>query len=702
MTSAILTRSNRCVRAAAVSAVFALVAAAARADEGMWTLDNPPLVRWKQVYGFEPTPAWLEHVRLASVRFNDGGSGSFVSPDGLVMTNHHVASGQLQKLSSEGKDLVADGFYARTVDEELPCPDLELNVLVSMENVTNRVLAAAEGAPSKDEANLRRKEEIARIEKESFEGTGLRSDVVTLYAGGEYWLYRYRKYTDIRLVFAPEQQAAYFGGDPDNFSWPRHDLDMAFVRVWEDGKPLRCEHFFRWNPKGAPTGDLVFVSGHPGRTDRLETVAQLELQRDVLLPRTLDLIRSRLAALRAFGARGEEQERRAKALVFGYENSLKALTGEYEGLLDPRLMEKKRAEERALRDRVAHGGPGMEEVAGAWDEIAGANRILADVADARSFRSFRGSRLGWLALTIVEWVAEVEKPNEKRFEEFRESALDSLRIRLLSPAPIYADLEEAMLAAALELALERLGPNDPFVEKALRGRTPAKAAEEAVGGTKLADPEFRRALLDGGEAAVEASDDPMIALARAVDPEIRELRRLVEEKVEGVLTAAGEKIAQARFAAYGRSVAPDATFTLRLSYGVVRGYEQLGTWMPPKTTFHGLYDRAIGFDFIPPYDLPPRFVERKEALDLATPLDFVCSADIIGGNSGSPVLDREARIVGLIFDGNIQSLTANYLYDDDVHRAIAVHSAGILQALRRLYDAGRLADEIEGMTRKER
>ncbi len=662
-----------------------VMASAARAEEGMWTLDNLPLAELKQNYDFEPTADWIEHVQLGSVRFNDGGSGSFVSPDGLVLTNHHVALGQLQKVSTEKKDYVREGFFARKPSEELPCPDLELNQLVSMENVTARVLKAVSADASEKERNEQRKAEMARVEKESTDTTGLRSDVIELYRGGEYWLYRYKKYTDIRLVMAPEMQAAFYGGDPDNFTYPRFDVDMAFFRVYEDGKPVHPQRWFKLNPRGAKENELVFVSGHPGSTDRLKTVAQLEFERDHELPTRLAMYALRRKAYQAYSARGAEQARRAKDRLFGIENALKAKTGEYEGLKDPALFDRKEREEKALR---AAGDPSP------WEKIAAAQKEKASRHKEYTYRRLSGSRLASYAETIVRYVAEVKKPNEKRYEEFRDSALESLKFKLFSPAPNYADLEQEMLAVGLKESRDMLGAEDEFVTLALDDKEPAARAAALIGGTKLFDVEFRKKLIEGGAAAVQASEDPLIVLARKLDPGYRELRKWYEDGIQSVEAIQGQKIAEQRFALYGKSAYPDATFTLRLSYGKAAGYEHGTTRVPYKTTFYGLYDRAAGFDNRAPFDLAPLEAERRKSVDLSTPLDFVTTNDIIGGNSGSPVLNRDAELVGLIFDGNIQSLVIRYAYTETEGRAVAVHSAAIMEALRSIYRMESLADEL--------
>jgi hypothetical protein len=665
------------------------------ADEGMWTFDNLPRGELKKKYGFEPTTAWIDHIRLASVRFNDGGSGSFVIPRGLALTNHHVASGQLQKLSTPEKNYLRDGFYAKTPADELKCPDLELNVLVAMEDVTARIAGAATPAMTPADALEARKGVIAAVEKESLDKTGLRSDVVTLYNGGEYWLYRYKRYTDVRLVFAPEQQIAFFGGDPDNFTYPRYNLDFALVRAYENGKPVASEHYLTWNAAGADDGELVFVSGHPGSTDRQQPLAKLETLRDVQLPGTLEIIDRRLAALGAYGSQGAEQARQGHDLVFGLENARKALGGQLRGLKDPEVWSKKEREEREFRARVEANADWKREFGSAWDEF-GAAETKARRYAADRYKGSVGSQLTSLALALVQSVEERTKPDAQRLEEFRDAQLPALELRLFSPAPVYPGLEETLLRSALELALEKLGPDEPYVKAALQGRTPADTAKDVIRGTKLGDVAVRKALVSGGPEAVRASTDPLVAFVRRIDPPIREARKRADTEIESVETLAGERMGKARFAAYGKSAYPDATFTLRLSYGAVKGYPMNGTQAPARTTFYGLYDRARSFGFKAPYDLPERYTSRQKALTLATPFNIVTTNDIIGGNSGSPVINRKGELVGLVFDGNIESLVGDFVYDDRLNRTVAVHSAAIVHTLRAIYDAAPLADEIEG------
>jgi hypothetical protein len=574
-------------------------------------------------------------------------------------------------------------------------PDLEVNVLLSMENVTERVRTAVKTAKTDQEEFTARKAVLADIERESTEKTGLRSDIVTLYQGGEYWLYRYKKYTDVRIVFAPEQQIAFFGGDPDNFTYPRYDLDFALFRVYENGKPVENKDFLKWNSKGAAENELVFVTGHPGFTQRLDTVAQLEYERDYFEANLLKLLKHRIGALKAYAALGEEQSRQAETRIFGLENSVKAFEGSHAGLLDKDVMAKKKSDEEEFKSKVMSTSEGKQVYGGAWDAIAEATKKASSTVKQTLFRT-TDSQLASIGARIVDYVAEIKKPDAERLAGYHEAQLDSFRFSLFSPAPIYPGLEIARMTASLEQALQELGPDDPFVKTVLHGRSPKEVSAEIINGTKLADPQVRKKLVDGGEAAVAASADPMIVLQRNLDPTRRAAIKWNEENVDSVLQQAGEKLGRARFAAYGKNTYPDATFTLRLSYGQVKGYPMNGTKAPYKTTLYGLYDRAQSFDFKGPFALPPRYVAGREKLDLSTPVDFVTTNDIIGGNSGSPVINRNAEIVGLIFDGNIQSLVGDFVYSDETNRAVSVHTGVISETLRKLYNAQHLADELTG------
>jgi hypothetical protein len=676
----------------------ALLMAAApmlRAEEGMWTFDNPPLKLLKAKYNFTPTQAWLDHLRLSSVRLNDGGSGSFVSPNGLLLTNHHVARGQLQKNSTAEHDYLANGFYATTPDEEMKSPDLEVNVLVGMQDVTAKVQGAAKGIADDAAALKAREAEIAAIEKESKDKTGLRSDVVSFYEGGEYWLYQYKAYTDVRLVFAPEQQAAFYGGDPDNFTYPRYDLDMALFRVYDNGKPLHTDNFLKWSAKGAAPGELIFISGHPGSTERDDTVSELLLQRDVIGPAVTEYLERRIAAAQAFAAQGPEQARMVGSTIFGLQNSLKVYIGRKEALADPAILAKKQAEEADFRAKIAANPEWQKAYGDAWDTIAKVEEQVKPEVKGQLFRR-TDSRLFGIALNIVQYVAEIKKPDGERLPQFHEAGLQSLQFQMLSPAPIEIPTEKLYMASALKLGEEKLGKDDAYIQAVLQGGNVDQTVNSLVDGTKLGDVAFRKSLIDGGEAAVAASTDPMIVAARRVDPIVRETTRRLRDTYSSVLTKEGEKLGKARFLVYGKDAYPDATFTLRLSYGTVTGYPYNGTVAPPFTTFYGLYDRAASFSDKPPFDLTPKEEAGLSKLDLATPLDFVSTGDIIGGNSGSPVVNRDGELVGLIFDGNIESLAGDFVYDGTRNRAVAVHSAGMIEGLRKLYNAGALADELQG------
>jgi hypothetical protein len=606
-----------------------------------------------------------------------------------MVTNQHVASGQLQKVSTKEKDYTKDGFYARTNDEELKCPDLECNVLVSFEDVTARVQSL-----SSDQ----RKTAIAAIEKEATAKTGLKCDVISLYSGGEYWLYRFKKYTDIRLVFAVEEQTAFFGGDYDNFTYPRYDLDVAFFRAYEDGKPAKTPHYFKWSTSGPGDGELVILPGNPGSTARLLTIAQIQYQRDVGNPLQKQVWTSRRDALARYAERGSEQARQAGSTTRSLNNSLKRLVGQQEGLMNPRMMAKKEAEEKALRDAVAQKPDVQKAYGDAWEQLDFVYRSLPAMAARIAFSNLTPSRLGTIASQLVRYAEEIKKPNDKRYDEFRDSKLDSFTFALMSPAPIYPEMEEALLAAWLEEGLKTLGPADPFIRAALAGSTPAAVAKQTVSGSNLANVAFRYSLRLGGAEAIANADDPMLALARRIEPFIRELRGWNDFTIVSVEATAGEKLAKARFAAYGKSLPPDANFNLRISYGRVMGYEEDTTLVPYKTTFFGLYDRARSFDEKPPYDLPKRYREGKDKLDLGTPLNFVYTADTIGGNSVSPVINRTGELVGLNFDSNIQKLPNRYWYVDETEggRAVGVHSVAIIEAMKKLYGADKLVKEILG------
>jgi hypothetical protein len=684
-----------------LAAASVAMSVTAHADEGMWVFNNLPLAQLKARYGFVPPAGWAEHLRSAAVRFNNGGSGSFVSADGLIMTNHHVGADTLAKLGTSEKDYYRDGYYARTPEEEAKAPDLELNALVGIEDVTDKINHDVTPGMDDTKAGEARRKAMAQVEKEANEKNGLRNDVVTLYQGGQYHLYTYKKYTDVRLVFAPEFDIAFFGGDPDNFEYPRYDLDVCFFRAYENGKPAKIEHYLRWSAGGSKEGDLTFVAGHPGRTDRLNTVASLEYLRDVELPLKIEYLKATEAFLLEFGRRSPEAYRQAKEDLFSIQNSRKARIGGIEGLRDPALLRQKAREERELRASLgAKARNSVSPAAGAWPKIEQAQKVAARTAKDYFYKEKRYGlycKLFEIARDLVRLAEESTKPNSDRLKEFRESALKSLELDLFSEAPIYPEYEEAKLAHSLA-AWKRVLPDDPTIERVLHGRSPAAAAKEFVEGSKLADVSVRRRLADGGKAAIEASDDPMIKLALAVDAAARAVRKIREDEVEGVETANYALIAKALFDQKGDAVYPDATFTLRLAFGAVKGYHIAERSVPAYTTIAGAFEHAKAHGDQPPFELPKSwFVARDSGtLNVNTPLNFVSTADIIGGNSGSPVVNRDNEIVGLIFDGNIQSLVLDFAYEDRVARAVSVDSRAIIEALRSIYHADRVVAELTG------
>src|SRR5437773_8851195 len=618
----------RKVLGALVLALFSLqtLQFSARADEGMWTFNNVPRAEIKKKYGFDVTDEWLKKVQLASVRFNSGGSGSFVSPNGLVLTNYHIVEDIVNQVSTPEKDYAKEGFVARTRADEIKAPSLELNMLMSLEDVTKRVNDAVKPGISDADAFAARRREITAIESESSKATGLRSDVITLYQGGQYNLYRYQKYTDVRLVFAPEFQAAFFGGDPDNFNFPRFNIDMALVRVYHTDQPVHPASCFKWSTAGAKTGDLAFVIGNPGSTARLNTVAHLEELRDTSIPIILRLLERREAMLKKYMAIGEEQNRRAQNELNSVQNSLKVYRGQIAGLKDKALMGRKMKDEAALRKSIAANPDRQKMYGDAWDAIAKAHQGLPSyIRERRIFdqaAGFNTTTFGF-ARALVRLAAENGKPNAQRLPEYTDARRASLELGLFSPAPIHDDFEKLKLADSLGFMGELLGAGDGLVKQILNGKSPEVRANELIEGTRLKDPAFRKELAAGGSKAIEASNDPMIVLARTIDPKARELRKRYENEVTGVERANYSKIARARFDTEGTKLYPDATFTLRLSYGAVKSYNENGKRVTPFTTLGGLYDRAAKFKYQFLYNLPPRRMEKKSAINLATPFNFI-------------------------------------------------------------------------------
>ena len=684
------------LRTCALLPVALLAAAPLSADEGMWPYNDLPLDELRSRYGFEPEQGFFERMQSASVRFNNGGSGSFVSPSGLVMTNHHVASGCIRQLSSEKKDYVQDGHYAARRSAELKCPNLELNVLKRIESVTDQVNQDVTPEMTEKQRQDTQKAATAHLEKDCRDSTLNRCDVVNLYSGGVFDLYEYKRYTDVRLVFAPEYEAAFFGGDTDNFTYPRYCLDVAFLRVYEKGVPIESPAYLPWGD-GAEAGDLVFISGHPGTTNRLLTVSQFLFERDRRIPFALEWLDAMTEAFRNFRRGGGDAERLARDELFRFNNGVKNYRGQLKGLRREELVRAKKQSEEQLLDAVGEGGDAKEHAA-SWKAIAAAQRVKAEIYEEQRLLGGFGfySRLFSIARHLYRLSSELAKPNEDRLPEYRDSGLDSLYQDLYSPAPIYDDVETIKLAESMQFMRNRLGFDHPVVEIALGDKNASLVAKRLVARTKLKDVELRKKLAADGAAAAADSKDPLIRLAAAVDEYSRQIRKRYEDEVEALENAHGARIAQARFAARGKGVYPDATFTLRLSYGVVRGYRESGLAIPPFTTIEGLFEKA-GDEA--PYRLPKRFTTRKRQVKLDTPYNLVSTNDITGGNSGSPLVNRAGEIVGIVFDGNIHQLVNDFQYSDSQGRAVSVDSRGILEALNKIYRARRVTAELRPVNR---
>ncbi len=688
-------------------ALLLAVSASARVDEGMWTYDNLPTKKLKEKYGFEPSQAWLDHLRLSVLRFGrpgtGGGTGSFVSKDGLVLTNHHVGRGSIQRVSGPGeKNYLVHGFVAANREAELKVPGLEIYTLLTMENVTDKVNGAVKkGATEKESLDARQKA-LSTLVDEAAKKSGLDCEPVTLYQGGEYWVYGYKKHTDVRLVMAPEQQVAFFGGDHDNFTYPRHDVDFSLFRVYENGKPYVAPHHLQWAKTGLRNGDLTFVSGHPGNTSRLFTRAQMDYMADSVLPLRIKSFEDQVAVLKAYGAKSEANMLKVNTQIFSIENTLKAFRGHRKGLKDKAQMDIVQAKEDALKAAVKKDPKLAATTAQSWVKIDGAMKVAKAHVKEQYFLNTRGSQLLGLALNLVRLPEELAKPAERRLGEYQSPVqVEALKKRLVaaSPAPFDKELETLTFAFGLKEAQAQLGGNHPFVKAALGGKSPEEAAKALIEGTKLTDPEARKALLEGGAKAVSASTDPMVKVARVLDVENRKFRTLQDKQITAVVNEHQGRLARARFATYGKESYPDATFTLRLTYGPVATYPANGTMAQPFTTLAGLFDRAWGWGPEAEngwYALPKRWMDKQPTLSMSTPLGFAHAVDIIGGNSGSSVVDRNGELVGLIYDGNIESLPGNYYYDGKVNRGVSLDARAILEVLDKVFDAKHLADELRG------
>jgi V8-like Glu-specific endopeptidase len=669
---------------------------AVHADEGMWTVDNFPSDIVEQRYGARIDQSWLDRVRLATARLEGGCTGSFVSPDGLVLTNNHCTWSCLYEHTTEEENVWRDGFLADGRESERRCGQEAVSVLVALEDITAKVAEAARGL-NESEANEARKKTLTRLEQacEEASDSELSCESVSLYQGGQYFLYQYKRYDDVRLVFTPENAIAAFGGDPDNFNFPRWCLDMAFLRVYEDGKPASTPDFLQWRPEGAAKGEAVFISGHPGSTDRLLTVEELKFLRNVTVPHWLIRYSELRGRYLQFSKEDEEAKRLVANRLIRIENAIKVRRNQQAALLNDELMARKQAGEEQMRAAVAADPALAAMVGNAWEDIAEAQATYLTFRDHYTFNEgragFQGSLFGY-ARTLVRAAAEREKPNEDRLREFTDGALPGVEQRLLASVPVPPRLEKLVLAYGFEKLREFLGPDDPFVHQVLGEQSPDGLAQSLVEDTRLADADYRRELWEGGAEAIARSDDPMIRLAASVDEEARSLRKRYEDDVEAVITTASENIARARFALYGTDTYPDATFTLRVTFGSVEGWMEKGERVEPFTRLERAFERATGQE---PFALPKSWLTARDRLSMSTPFNFVSTLDITGGNSGSPIIDQNARLVGLAFDGNIHSIAGAYWFDTTMNRTVGVHPAIMLEALDKVYDAQSLIDELD-------
>jgi V8-like Glu-specific endopeptidase len=686
-------------RLAIVIGVVALCVAGAFADEGMWTFDNFPKSEVARKYEVQVSDQWLDRLQQAVVRLESGCTGSFISEDGLVLTNHHCVDSCLAENSSAEKDLGANGFNAKGRENEIRCQGNQASVLTDTENVTEKVTAAIAGVPDAEVAR-RRNETLTTLEsaceaESEKAGKPLKCEAVTLYQGGQYWLYKYKRYDDVRLAFAPESSIAAFGGDPDNFQFPRWCLDMSLLRVYENGKPASTPNHLSFNWAGAKDGEPVFVAGHPGTTQRLMTIAQLKTERDVLLPFWLLRYSELRGRMIQYSKTSAEAERRARDYLNAIENSIKVRRMQLATLLDDRLMDQRAEQERKLREAVM-AKPELKEKAGnAWSEISRSQETYRNILGPYTWLEGMGgfnSELFFYARQLVRAADERAKPNAERLREYTDAALAQLRQGLEADSPVYPDFEQVRLSFSLERMREYLGPDHPVIKEVLGNDSPDERAKALVTGSKLADPKVRKALYEGGKKAVDASNDPMIQLARAVDEESRELRTIYESQVQGPVQRAQRAIADARFAVYGTSIYPDATFTLRITYGAVEGWMEAGKKVEPFTYFSRLYERATGS---PPFALPKSWLDAKPDLDMKTRANFVTTNDIVGGNSGSPIVNAKGEIVGLVFDGNIHSISGSYWFDTEKNRTVGVHPEFIRAALVEVYEAAGIAHELD-------
>lgn len=670
-----------------------LLAATSRADEGLWTFDDPPTKALKEKYGFEPNDQWLEHLRLSAIRVGRQ-SGALVSPHGLVITSHDVVLPFIQQLSSAKQDFVAHGFYAKKMSDELKCPGLEVARLVATKEVTRQIQSAVTPGMSAAQAAQARLTEQKNLIEEVAE-KGLHAEVISLFEGGAYWLYQYETFTDVRLVMAPENRAAHLGGAAVSYTFPRYDLNIAFLRVYRDGRPLQSKQYLKWSDAGAAAQELVFAAGHPWFTSRLETVDQLALYLP-LHQYYLTLMEMEQSALEAYAEQGAEQQRLAEPRIMRLNDGCKAWAGRIRSLADKEDQAARAAAERSLRREVNSRPEWKKGYGAAWDRIA---RVIKRHGDSyrRRFVRQTSSSHGWLgrAVTLVMYVQQVELPDAERLDGFHEAQLASTRSRILSPQPLHPQYEAVLVAAGFRYALKELPRNDALARVLLSLGDLDRAVSQITATTRMGDLEFRRQLLQDGASAVDRSTDPLIVLARQLTPLITADKIWIKKKWDGVIDPASKLVTQARLAVYGEEAYSNATSSLRLTYGTVRGYSSNTTPVPPLTTLYGLYNQALGYEQRGDWKLPRRYWQQKKKLKLATPVNFIADFDIISSDAGSPVVNRLGELVGLVSQVNYPGLAGAFYFDPHQNRGIAVHSAYIIEALRKLYDAHGLADEVQ-------
>ncbi len=673
------------------------------ADEGMWTYDNPPLEQLKSKYGFEPTKQWLDHVRLSSLRF-PGGTGSFVGQNGLAMTNYHVVASLVANISNEENNYKKNGFYAEDAEDEVKL-GIKLYSLQSMVDVTGDVQNAIQDVINKVQDAVKGVDSTAKIEKiikektkelEEFwsDSTGLKSKIVKLYAGGEYWIYNYKIFDDVRLVFSPGHQAAFFGGNYDNFVYPSYDLDVAFVRVYEDGEPYQTGDFLKWNSKGPSENELVLASGNPGSTERLITYDYMIFQRDYDIPRIRNYLKYMIDNLKKYAELGEKEKNEATIRLFYAENGFKVYDGQLSGLSDPKILKIKKTADDEFKSKVDSNAELKDKYGYLWDNTSKLLKIKSGMYDNIYYGTLN-SRLYSLGKSLYTYLNEMSKPEDKRYDNYSESRLNRMKNQILSGRELNERRELMNMESNIKMCRKILGGNDKFIKLILQGQTPEAAAKRLIENSKLADLEFRTRILDGGIDSLNKSGDPILKIIKAIEPERQKENQWLKENVDKPLEKLEKKLAEAKFAVYGKSQYPDANFTLRLSDGQAKGYPMNGTIAPYKTTLYSLFGRSASFDNKNEFQLPAKYWDLVDDIDLATPANFATTCDMVGGSSGSPIINRNAEVIGILFDGNIETTPNHYVYDISVQRGLAVHSAYIIEALRNIYDADDLADELE-------